>query len=180
MSSALVNVFRRRTLGIAHKLICESSARNETNGKRKKSCAAPCNFWIAKRHVHTNRKFSVDTIREGSAARAETTSTTQGLSKLQAQELILRLTHEERNVLISALQEYHSKVVKEEYEGQLAASRWRSRFGRPSKLPTLGDVDPTGSYCPLPEDWLERKRGTRQLSYKYGNIKKRNRILPRL
>ncbi|KAJ9594020.1 hypothetical protein L9F63_014580 [Diploptera punctata] len=41
--------------------------------------------------------------------------------------------------------------------GQLAGKRWRSTFGRPSKLPTLGDVDPTGSYCPVPEDWLARK-----------------------
>lgn len=44
-------------------------------------------------------------------------------------------------------------------EGQLAASRWRSKFGRPSKVPRLGDVDPTGSYCPVPEDWLKRKCG---------------------
>jgi hypothetical protein len=42
-------------------------------------------------------------------------------------------------------------------KGQLAASRWRSKFGRPSKLPRLGDVDPTGSYCPVPEDWLKKK-----------------------
>jgi hypothetical protein len=43
--------------------------------------------------------------------------------------------------------------------GQLAGERWRSMFGRPSKLPTLGDVDPTGSYCPFPDDWLEKKYG---------------------
>lgn len=43
--------------------------------------------------------------------------------------------------------------------GQLAATRWRSKFGRPSKLPTLGDVDPTGSYCHLPDDWLKKKYG---------------------
>ncbi|KAK9693617.1 Sugar efflux transporter for intercellular exchange [Popillia japonica] len=157
MSNALVVVFRRRTFGLIHKLVCDSLAKSEVNYERN-FCALSCNFRIAKKDVHTNRNFSIDSIREGSAARAETTSTTHGLSKLQAQELILRLTDEERNVLINALQEYHSKMVKEEYEGQLAASRWRSKFGRPSKLPTLGDVDPTGSYCPLPEDWLEQKR----------------------
>lgn len=43
--------------------------------------------------------------------------------------------------------------------GELAAFRWRSKFGRPSKVPRLGDVDPTGSYCPVPEDWLLRKYG---------------------
>uniref|UniRef100_T1HBC0 Uncharacterized protein n=1 Tax=Rhodnius prolixus TaxID=13249 RepID=T1HBC0_RHOPR len=42
-------------------------------------------------------------------------------------------------------------------EDKLAAFRWRSKFGRPSKVPNLGDVDPTGSYCPVPEDWLYRK-----------------------
>ncbi|XP_018563420.1 uncharacterized protein LOC108905131 [Anoplophora glabripennis] len=105
-------------------------------------------------------KFSVNSVVLGSAGHAETTSTTQGLSKLQAQELILRLNGEERSVLMTALREYQSKLVKDEYEGQLAASRWRSKFGRPSKLPRLGDVDPTGSYCPFPEDWLLKKMGT--------------------
>jgi hypothetical protein len=50
-------------------------------------------------------------------------------------------------------------------KGQLAASRWRSKFGRPSKLPRLGDVDPTGSYCPVPEDWLKKKWGTKVFVY---------------
>ncbi|CAB0008930.1 unnamed protein product [Nesidiocoris tenuis] len=40
---------------------------------------------------------------------------------------------------------------------QLAAFRWRSKFGRPAGVPNLGDVDPTGSYCPVPEDWLMKK-----------------------
>jgi hypothetical protein len=46
--------------------------------------------------------------------------------------------------------------------GQLAGVRWRSTFGRPSKLPSLGDVDPTGSYCTFPDDWLARKYGMLQ------------------
>jgi hypothetical protein len=37
---------------------------------------------------------------------------------LQAQELVLRLNGEERNILISALQEYQSKLVKDEYEAE--------------------------------------------------------------
>lgn len=64
-----------------------------------------------------SNNFSVDFVLQGSAARAETTSTTQGLNKLQAQELILRLNSEERTVLYSALQEYQSKLVKDEYQG---------------------------------------------------------------
>lgn len=42
---------------------------------------------------------------------------------------------------------------------KLGGQRWRSKFGRPSKVPTLGDVDPTGSYCPVPDDWLKKKYG---------------------
>lgn len=41
----------------------------------------------------------------------------------------------------------------------LAGQRWRSKLGRPSKVPTLGDVDPTGTYCAVPEDWLKKKYG---------------------
>lgn len=66
------------------------------------------------------RSFITDCALRGSAARAETTSTTQGLSKLQAQELVLRLNGEERSILISALQEYQSKLVKDEYEGKFS------------------------------------------------------------
>lgn len=43
-------------------------------------------------------------------------------------------------------------------KGELAGTRWRSRFGRPSVM-TLGDVDPTGTYCKVPDDWLEKKFG---------------------
>lgn len=71
--------------------------------------------------VCIQRDISMHSVLYGTAARAETTSTTQGLSKLQAQELVLRLNDEERSVLISALQEYHSKLVKDEYEGKLNA-----------------------------------------------------------
>lgn len=79
------------------------------------------------------------------------------LDKDKADELVLRFTDEERTILLTALQNYQAKKVKSEYEGQLAAIRWRSKFGRPSKVPNVGDVDPTGSFCPVPEDWLMRK-----------------------
>ncbi|XP_012263102.2 uncharacterized protein LOC105690120 isoform X2 [Athalia rosae] len=91
------------------------------------------------------------------AAPVESYGTPATLSKQQARDLAVRLTPEERDVLISALQETQSQKVKAEYEGQLAAFRWRSKFGRPSRVPSLGDVDPTGTYCAVPEDWLLRK-----------------------
>ncbi|XP_055372054.1 transmembrane protein 65, partial [Condylostylus longicornis] len=46
------------------------------------------------------------------------------------------------------------KTIKK--KGELAAHKWRSRFGRPSKIPAF-DPDPTGSYCAIPVDWLKRK-----------------------
>lgn len=64
------------------------------------------------------KRFSLSSVISGTAGHAETTSTTQGLSKLQAQELILRLNGEERNILMSALHEYQSKQIKDEYEGK--------------------------------------------------------------
>lgn len=64
------------------------------------------------------RFFGSSSFLRGSAGRAETTSTTQGLSKLQAQELVLRLNDEERTILISALKEFQSKLVRDEYEGE--------------------------------------------------------------
>ncbi|XP_015598266.1 uncharacterized protein LOC107269193 isoform X2 [Cephus cinctus] len=79
------------------------------------------------------------------------------LSKQGAKELAIRLTTQEREVLILALQECQSQQTKTEYEGHLAAFRWRSKFGRPARVPSLGDVDPTGSYCAVPDDWLLRK-----------------------
>lgn len=79
------------------------------------------------------------------------------ISKVHATELVLHLNDEERKMLFNALQEYESNRIKEEFEDKLAGQRWRSKLGRPSKVPTLGDVDPTGTYCPVPEDWLKKK-----------------------
>lgn len=53
---------------------------------------------------------------------------------------------------------------------QLALSKWRSRFGRPTKFDlALGEVV-GGSYCKMPEDWLQKKIGremNRFLVYSY-------------
>ncbi|XP_063821425.1 uncharacterized protein LOC135071593 [Ostrinia nubilalis] len=87
----------------------------------------------------------------------EQTQLTGPLTKVHATELVLHLKDEERKVLFSALQEYESNRIKEEFEDKLAGLRWRSKLGRPSKVPSLGDVDPTGTYCPVPEDWLKKK-----------------------
>jgi hypothetical protein len=49
---------------------------------------------------------------------------------------------------------------------QLASNKWRSRFGRPTKVDTLGEVV-GGAYCKMPEDWLQRKIGNDDSFYYY-------------
>ncbi|XP_060521886.1 uncharacterized protein LOC132699270 [Cylas formicarius] len=112
-------------------------------------CNRQFNYPIVKRNL------SLSTIKYGEESNVE--NPPEILTKPQAHALILRLNDEERSNLMTALHEYQSKLIKDEYEGQLAASRWRSKYGRPSKLPKLGDVDPTGTYCPVPEDWFKKK-----------------------
>lgn len=51
-------------------------------------------------------------------------------------------------------------MLKSVISGQLAGWSWRSKLGRPASLHKLGDADVTGSYCLLPEDWLNKKFGT--------------------
>uniref|UniRef100_A0A2M4CVY1 Putative conserved plasma membrane protein n=1 Tax=Anopheles darlingi TaxID=43151 RepID=A0A2M4CVY1_ANODA len=95
--------------------------------------------------------------RSDSLARAYTQAAST-LTREQLHDLVYRLNEDERELLMNTLKQFESNKVKAKFEGQLAATVWRSRFGRPSKLkPVLGDVDPTGSYCAVPEDWLQKK-----------------------
>lgn len=106
--------------------------------------------------VKSKRKWLKEFSTSVEAAK-EDDSPAPPLTKQTARTLVMKLTNEERNILLSSLQEFESEELKAQYKGELAAFRWRSKFGRPSKVPRLGDVDPTGSYCPVPEDWLLRK-----------------------
>lgn len=126
------------------------------------ACVAPrpAVFRVVKCHSITplGLRLGCQTSRIASgSARSASGQSVEHLDREKADELVLRFTEEERTVLLSALQNYQAKKVKSEYEGQLAAIRWRSKFGRPSKVPNVGDVDPTGTFCPVPEDWLMRK-----------------------
>lgn len=92
---------------------------------------------------------------EGSRGYTQAAST---LTREQLHDLVYRLNEDERELLMNTLKQFESNKQKAQFEGQLAATVWRSRFGRPAKLkPVLGDVDPTGSYCAVPEDWLQKK-----------------------
>ncbi|XP_055550877.1 uncharacterized protein LOC129733227 isoform X1 [Wyeomyia smithii] len=93
----------------------------------------------------------------GSSRRAYTQAAST-LTREQLHDLVYRLNEDERELLMNTLKQFESNKQKAQFEGQLAATVWRSRFGRPAKLkPVLGDVDPTGSYCAVPEDWLQKK-----------------------
>ncbi|XP_065220999.1 transmembrane protein 65 [Planococcus citri] len=73
------------------------------------------------------------------------------------QELVSKLDTEQRQQLMIALKTIESEETKADFRGQLAAYRWRTKLGRPSKVAESNDVDATGSYCPLPDDWFIRK-----------------------
>ncbi|XP_017880846.1 uncharacterized protein LOC108625377 isoform X2 [Ceratina calcarata] len=82
---------------------------------------------------------------------------TESLTKEKAKEVASKLTPEERDYFLRAIEECKSEEDRAGYQRQLAAFRWCNKLGRPSKIPSLGEVDPTGTYCPVPEDWLMRK-----------------------
>ncbi|KMQ86513.1 transmembrane protein 65, partial [Lasius niger] len=108
------------------------------------SCVVDVSRVLSKKFSSTRTPISSDTVIEA-------------LTKQQAKELTSKLSSEERKLFLAALNESKSEETKADYKGQLAAFRWRSKLGRPSKIPSLGEVDPTGTYCPMPDDWLNRK-----------------------
>ncbi|XP_076290841.1 uncharacterized protein LOC143214093 isoform X2 [Lasioglossum baleicum] len=79
------------------------------------------------------------------------------LTKQHAKELASKLTTEERDLIVNAIEECKSDEDKAKYQDQLAPFRMCNKLGRPAKIPSLGDVDATGKYCRVPDDWLIRK-----------------------
>ncbi|XP_075150594.1 uncharacterized protein LOC142224695 [Haematobia irritans] len=74
--------------------------------------------------------------------------------------LVTDMGTEYKNSLI----EHLWKKLKDGFEGKLAATQWRTRFGRLSKVPAVGEVDPTGSFCAFPDDWLKKKTAEKAVS----------------
>ncbi|XP_026295166.1 uncharacterized protein LOC551215 isoform X4 [Apis mellifera] len=79
------------------------------------------------------------------------------LTKDKIKKIVSKFNSEERELFLKTLEEYKSEEDRAGYQRQLAAFRWCNKLGRPSKIPSLKNVDPTGTYCPVPEDWLMRK-----------------------
>ncbi|XP_063702773.1 transmembrane protein 65 isoform X2 [Culicoides brevitarsis] len=90
------------------------------------------------------------------SGRSRYTTALSNMTKDQANELVFRLNDSERQILLQVLNRFESNKERQRLEGELAASRWRSKFGRP-KMHVLGNVDPTGSYCRVPENWLKKQ-----------------------
>ncbi|XP_053957708.1 uncharacterized protein LOC128862909 isoform X1 [Anastrepha ludens] len=108
------------------------------------------NFRQQKANIYTQSttplrgKYPTDTVHEP-------------LCSERARELVYKLKDSEREAIKVALLKYDSERQRLGLEGKLAATQWRTRFGRPSQVPRLGDVDPTGRFCAFPEDWLKQK-----------------------
>ncbi|XP_042872303.1 uncharacterized protein LOC122253338 [Penaeus japonicus] len=71
-------------------------------------------------------------------------------------EFVSALTEEQRAALLLEIHQAQATEVKKKAEEKLASWRWRSRFGRPTSMQSLG-ADPTGTYCAIPQDWLQKK-----------------------
>lgn len=78
------------------------------------------------------------------------------LTEYHAYDMIHKLSDNDRKALSNALSRYDSEKTKSQFQVKLAASNWRLKFGRRSGE-QLGSVDPTGSYCAMPDDWIKKK-----------------------
>ncbi|XP_022234846.2 uncharacterized protein LOC111082908 isoform X4 [Drosophila obscura] len=87
------------------------------------------------------------------------------LSEERAMELLCNLDEEERHNLRDAMGKIAADKEKKMYESHLAVGSWRTRFGRLSNKPSLGQVDPSGSFCAVPDEWLQKKLGKASISY---------------
>lgn len=78
------------------------------------------------------------------------------LTDYHAYDMIHKLSDNDRKALSNALSRYDSEKTKSQFQVKLAASNWRLKFGKRSGE-QLGSVDPTGSYCAMPDDWMKKK-----------------------
>ncbi|XP_058814610.1 uncharacterized protein LOC131678456 isoform X1 [Topomyia yanbarensis] len=146
---------------------CRGASQYCSSLPRKNGCTVAHSSRSSSRNTCRSKIISLNSINchrgrplifvgvKGSRCYTQAAST---LTREQLHDLVYRLNEDERELLMNTLKQFESNKQKAQFEGQLAATVWRSRFGRPAKLkPVLGDVDPTGSYCAVPEDWLAKK-----------------------
>ncbi|XP_043579285.1 uncharacterized protein LOC122566289 isoform X1 [Bombus pyrosoma] len=121
---------------------------------RQKLCCVD-NFLLGK---HSLFSFLVDTwsIPRTCYTAGSKINFPESLTKEKAKEVASKLTSEERDLFLKVLEECKSEEDRAGYQNQLATFRWCNKLGRPSKI-SVGDVDPTGTYCPVPKDWFMHK-----------------------
>ncbi|XP_051858592.1 uncharacterized protein LOC117563798 isoform X1 [Drosophila albomicans] len=110
-------------------------------------------------HYHNNNN-NHSNVRHKAAAVSDGRSYSKFSSHLnseRAMELLCNLDEDERHNLRDAMFKMESDKVKKLYESQLAVGSWRTRFGRLSNKTPLGAVDPSGTFCAMPDDWLKKK-----------------------
>ncbi|XP_011182157.1 uncharacterized protein LOC105212087 isoform X1 [Zeugodacus cucurbitae] len=106
------------------------------------------------RQPHTNISTQAITPLRG---KYPTDTVHEPLCSERARELVYNLKDSEREAIKQAMLRYDAERQRAGFEGKLAATQWRTRFGRLSQVPRLGEVDPTGTFCAFPENWLKQK-----------------------
>ncbi|KAG0725106.1 Transmembrane protein 65 [Chionoecetes opilio] len=78
---------------------------------------------------------------------------------LELQSLVTSLSAQQQTVLLTELHRVQGENARMKAEEKLASWRWRSQFGRPTSLhcPQSPQPDPTGTFCTIPEEWLQKK-----------------------
>ncbi|KAF4533553.1 hypothetical protein B566_EDAN001038 [Ephemera danica] len=83
------------------------------------------------------------------------------LNREQLDLLMKKLNDEERGLLLESMQWFEAEKQRVAFQGTLAMLKWRSELGRPTQLHKNGVTDPTGTFCPLTEDWLLQKQAAK-------------------
>lgn len=78
------------------------------------------------------------------------------LTEYHAYDMVHKLSDNDRKALSNALSRFDAEKTKSQFKEKLAASNWRLKFARKGGE-QLGSVDPTGSYCAMPDDWIKKK-----------------------
>ncbi|XP_071548048.1 uncharacterized protein [Panulirus ornatus] len=94
---------------------------------------------------------------EGDDRRKRAVAGTSDLTEDTLRQFVSSLTEEQRATILDEVHQLHAVEVKKKAEEKLASWRWRSRFGRPASLHSSLGADPTGTYCEIPQEWLQKK-----------------------
>ncbi|XP_037089276.1 uncharacterized protein LOC119109664 isoform X1 [Pollicipes pollicipes] len=142
------------TRGVLFKVATSQSGRKAHKpllGKNASGCLASCLRLDLNTQAPLDEKTLARATQDGSSAPR------LRLTKESARNLARNFTADDRQLLLSEIQQIKGDEAIMEFSGSLASLRWRSRFGRPA---SVGDADPTGRFCPIPTNWLKQRLAT--------------------